>query len=770
MTETYTISVDFSNGVDPGLLHQEIDANGTITTTLLAVESIDDSCNIIFVSTISGAEKTALDALVAAHDPLPTNSTVIVVAKDGNGDYTSIASALTDANTRAGNGIRCVVIVHPGIYIESNPMTVGTGVTIRGYGSWVQTTVVPTNANTHVMEIHTRGLIEGLAFYGAAGPSGVAIKYDGTGGSANNSLALVRECGVQYCTTGILAVNGSSTNKNSLTIQTVGMKSNPSQGITTGVQVNADAEVFLVNLRTFSNDTTPITNAVSVTGASAHCLVTDAIIDRGTNGIIINDSAAVEIRSTHIRNTTGSAIKITGTGTKTEITTSKLESDLYDVDIQATSITNLSLVGSYISINKINNPNDVYVSGVMYDDNVEDRGLHVLGELKVGTASHPSEACIGGGDSYVQGMIILNNDDLAVGTWVDNTTDAKSSSGSTFTLFPDLLVDSCAYIGSDWTFYGFKVVMGGTTMASGEYDHVVLEYYDGSSWTAVNCMWTHADAPYSSHAKNHFQEASTTMQVRFDGHMVWNSKLSLNGESKYWVRFRITTAITNNPVIEKFAIHSSRMEINADGFVEYFGNGRPVKVFPWSMESIYGIPTGLFSLPNDADLYISDNIAIAGVKNEFPNGVTRAVAYTGFVPHDMDTSSGIRMKLAFMAPDTNTGNVRWRVRWGYSNGDTWKVYTSTASAPTAAPIEFDAAMAVAVSGVAYKVSYVDMTLDVSDLVSNPDTSEVTPTIGWMVLSREGGHGDDTYGSAVYIVNFQSTYIEWSNGAHISTIR
>ncbi len=768
-TETYTISTAFSNGVDPGLLHQEIDANGTITTTLLSVESIDDTCSVHFVSAISGAEKTALDALVAAHEPLPTNSTVITVAKDGNGDYDNIAGALTDANTRAGNGLRCVVMVEPGIYIEANPMTVSTGVTIRGRGSWVQTTVVPTNPNTHVMEIHCRGMIEGLAFYGAAGPSGVAIKYDGAGGTATNSLALIRECGVQYCTTGIYAANGHTTNKNSLTVQTVGMKSNPSQGITTGVKAEGDTEVFLINLRTFSNDTTPIATAVHVTGIDAHCLVTDAILDRGTNGVCVDSNAVVEVRSTHIRNTSGAAIEISGTGASVEITTCKLESLLYDVDLQATSITNLSLVGSYIGINKINNPNNLYMSGVMYDDNVEDRGLHVLGELKVGTVSHPAECSIGGGDSYIQSMCILTNDDLAIGAWIDNTEGAKSSSGSTFNLFPDLLVDSCAYIGSDWPFYGFKVITDNAAMTAGEYDHLTLEHYNGTTWVATNCMWTDADAPYSSHGDHHFPETNTTHQVRFDGAMIWGGTLSLNGNDKYWVRFRITEAITTNPVIEKIAIHACRTEINADGFIEYFGNGRPVKAFPFNIGSMYGMPLGVLTTASDADLYISDNVGFGGKVNAFPTGVSRGIAYSGFVPHDMDTSSGMRMKLAFMAPDATAGNVRWHVRWGYSDGGDRKVYTTQLDAPTSAPVEYEAAAAVPVSGVAYKVSYLEMTLDVSDLISNPHTAD-EPAIGWMTVSRDGAHVDDTYSGTVYIVNFQATYVSWANGAHISILR
>lgn len=769
-TYTYTISVDFTNGVDPGQLHSEINANGTIVTTLNQVEAVGDTCNINFVSALSGAEQTALDAVVAAHNPLPTASSVIIVAKDGNGDYTSIKSALSDANARASAGIRCCVIVYPGTYIEANPMTVGEGVSLIGRGSYLQCVVAPTNPNTHIMELHTRGLIEGISFYGAAGPSGKAIYYNGNGGSSTTALALIRECGIQYCYTGVYAAGGRTTNNNSLTIQTLGIKTNPSQGVNIGVLVEDDTEVLLVNYRTFSNATTPLGTALKIDGPDAHCLISDSIIDGGTVGIHNTNDSQCEIRATHIRGI-GTGVIIGATQTSTEITTSKIESTTYDVDIQATSATHIAMIASDMNFLNINNPNGLGITGVIYDDQFGDNGVRVLGELSVGTVTHPAEAVFGAGDSYTHTMKVYTNTNLEAGTWADVSSSASDLGANTFASFPGTAAGNCLYIGSDYIFYGLKIAMSSTAITSGEYDNIVLEYYDGTSWTAITCMWSEADAPYYTHSEHHFDHADISFQVRFNCAMIWNTKYTLNSTSKYWCRFRVTSALTTIPTLDQIKIHSNRIEINKDGYMEYFGDARPIVAMPWDITNFYDSPSMLgWSNAGNQDLYISDGIGISAQRNQFGTTTEQAITYAGFVPCNMDTSCGMRCVIAFMCPDGNAGNIRWQVRWGFSDGDTWKVYTNTTDAPSTAPKEFSAAAVIAATGTANKVGYMTMTLDVHDLSSNPDRSYDTPTIGWMTLSRTPAHADDTYGSSVYLINMKSSYIQWAAGSHNSIYR
>lgn len=766
-TETYSISADFTNGVDPGQLQATINANTSITTTLHQVEAVGDNCNINFASALSAPEKTALDSIVAAHNPLPTASAIITVSKDGNGDYTTIKSALTDANARAASGIRCCVNVNPGTYIEANPMTVGEGVSLIGQGSYLQCVVAPTNPNTHIMELHVRGLIEGISFYGAAGPSGKAIYYNGNGGSSTTALALVRECGVQYCKTGIYAMGGRTIKNNSLTVQTLGIKTNPSQGVNIGVLVEDDTEVLLVNYRTFSNATTPLGTAVKVDGPDAHCLITDSIVDGGTVAIHNTNDSQCEVRATHIRGV-GTGVIIDSTQTSTEITTSKIESSVYDVDIQATSAAHIAIIASDMNMLNINNPNGLSITGVIFDDEYGDNGVRVMGELSVGSVTHPSEAVFGAGDSYTHTMKVFTNDNLEAGTWTDYTSSAILLGSNPFSAFSGTAAGNCLYIGSDYIFYGLKIKVDSIGITSGESDYIVLEYYNGTTWTNVSSMWSEADAPYYTHSQEHFDHANMSYQVRFNCGITWNTKYTCNSVSKYWCRFRIVSALTTIPTVDQIKIHSNRIEINKDGFVEYFGDARPIVSMPWDLTSFLGSP--FLSNAGNQDLYISDNIAIAQQNNSFGTMFEQAITFSGFVPCNMDSSSGMRCVVAFVCPDSNSGNIRWLARWGFSDGDTWNVYTNSTDAPSSAPKEYSAAAVVPTAGIANKVQYITMTLDVHDLSTNPDRSYDTPTIGWMSLSRTPNHADDTYGSTVNLVNIKSSYIQWAAGSHNSIYR
>nr|QBK87335.1 MAG: uncharacterized protein LCMAC201_02450 [Marseillevirus LCMAC201] len=93
MTETYGKSADFGGQLAPGQLHPEIVADPGITTTLLRVDVNSDVVDIVFQSTISGSEKTALDAVVSAHTPAATNSI------DNIAGYIELNSSLADAGS-----------------------------------------------------------------------------------------------------------------------------------------------------------------------------------------------------------------------------------------------------------------------------------------------------------------------------------------------------------------------------------------------------------------------------------------------------------------------------------------------------------------------------------------------------------------------------------------------------------------------------------------------------------------------------------------------
>ncbi len=99
MTETYSVSSDFG-GIAPNIaqLDNQIINDPAITTDLIGISLNADVVDIIFVSTISGSEKTALDNLVSNYildNTFGLNPVGTLNAEDGSGSTISILPGAT---------------------------------------------------------------------------------------------------------------------------------------------------------------------------------------------------------------------------------------------------------------------------------------------------------------------------------------------------------------------------------------------------------------------------------------------------------------------------------------------------------------------------------------------------------------------------------------------------------------------------------------------------------------------------------------------------
>ena len=100
----YSLSVNFPSGLRSDQLQKTIENTVTITVAIIRIDTLGDAVFIIFVSALSGAEKTILDGLVAAH--VPDNQSTLggsiwqtntVVTSDNT--TTTLSSISTDTNT-----------------------------------------------------------------------------------------------------------------------------------------------------------------------------------------------------------------------------------------------------------------------------------------------------------------------------------------------------------------------------------------------------------------------------------------------------------------------------------------------------------------------------------------------------------------------------------------------------------------------------------------------------------------------------------------------
>ncbi len=276
------------------------------------------------------------------------------------------------------------------------------------------------------------------------------------------------------------------------------------------------------------------------------------------------------------------------------------------------------------------------------------------------------------------------------------------------------------------------------------------EYFNSiAGWTAFGTMGTKSDGRYLP-----VKEVASIIgshQIRFDARLndsfEWDESDPFGlGESHYWVRVIMGDNLTDPGGIEQIKLHTSRTEINSDGFVEYFGKGRPVGKLPWTKEQIK--PTSLGNL-SDVDLYLSDNIVIGGDENGFSAGQNAGFGST--MPDDMDTSTPVNFGLTVRP--AATGTVLYTIRWTYAEPGSL-IFISTAGPATHVNEQsLSGSLAVGVGQI----------ITISELLSFTGS----------ISRRDHGAGDiiavsfeQTGGPAIALIDVSGRYLRWCSGGHI----
>jgi hypothetical protein len=283
------------------------------------------------------------------------------------------------------------------------------------------------------------------------------------------------------------------------------------------------------------------------------------------------------------------------------------------------------------------------------NENIGDEGIDCSGEFHVGLPGAGRESVFGEGDSHVIGMKVFSTSDDV--SYTDNTAAAASGSGSTYETFNGTTtVGSTDYMGSDSPLCGIKLT--NAVLVTPGTGTVAREYWNGSAWVPFTAMVTKADAPYTQLADN-LGTFVGSEQVRF-GNCNDQVKTTVNGELKYWVRFRITSAITAVGEVEQVKLHTNRFEVNADGFTEYFGDGVYEKdlAMHWHLtEELSG-----FS-PQNSSVIFADLITLVYTSNKLNSGQTSGRGGYIKIPEGLDTSRGIKFDILFRPLTVATGDV-----------------------------------------------------------------------------------------------------------------
>ena len=687
------------------------------------------------------------------------NSNTITIGEE----VSSIKEAL-DSITDNSETNRYVIEVPPGIYIEQNPIQGKSYVSIRSTGDNNTVRVIVRNPNEHLFLGANLFYLYGLSFYGVTGVDKYAVAHETAG------EIIIRNCIVTDCSNGILinnvnsivdiidlalyTIDGSITNgitalAGNLVVDLVKVIANSTiskiiycEGSSTLVTIN--------NIISFSSNVTigvRATNGARLSGYG-HKLVGlyDGIVIDGNNTIIRFDAI-------QIINSQNDGFRIENVGTGIELAlfaTTITNSSRYNFNIEN---PNCVVSGSgFTEFDKSYAIGGSEIYAYILDTKEDDEGLNILGELHVGIPERPTESVFGGGDSYTRGMLVYTENPS--NEFVNVSTEARSASGSLFS-FTGVGVNNSIYIasslnnGTDYLkFFGIKTKVDTVAVkGSGE---IVTEYWNGSAWTEFNAMEIDSDTGYYPHAKNYFQDIGGH-HIRFStalnkDNWTKNDPMLL-GTDYYWIRFRIKTEITTAPIFQQFKLHTNRSEINADGFIEYFGLGRPISQLPFSIGQDKAFEGNL----GNQTLYISQNIGAGYQENSFNSDVDKIGRFF-FVPLELDTSSPIELKI--VGRSSGTGTIAFTVRWDYgTQGLTISRTKPAVVSPTAKSLTVSKSVT---EGVA---TFYSFELDISNIISRREVGE-PDYLGISIHSSSLG------GLAFDLLALEANYTKWCQGGHI----
>ncbi len=380
-------------------------------------------------------------------------------------------------------------------------------------------------------------------------------------------------------------------------------------------------------------------------------------------------------------------------------------------------------------------------------------------KIAVGRYDVGANSVFGTGDSHQLGMKVFTyNADTS--SWADVSANVITQGDGLYTELPSVNANSCIYVGTS-TGAWFTGVRNNITqvlnVGSGE---IAREYWNGSAWTEFTIMGTQTNFPYQS-IGNSVGSVLGDYQTRFNHQIASNwASTTVNGVASYWVRYRVKTAITQSFRFDFLKLQTNKTKIDANGFVEFFGWARPIKQFFLD----YGSFQAAASTPTTQDIYLSDNLDVGRVLNEFSASAIQRTAFTKILPLDLDTSTPLKLRIKWYGENATTGAVRFVIRWGKSVSS-MGVFSTAALAPTTATGEQSAIglITVPTSG-DYKEIITDVYLSVSDYI--PEIGATNATSIWISLERTGSDASDTYAGVVVVTDIECYYVAWRLGGMV----
>jgi hypothetical protein len=692
-------------------------------------------------------------------------SNVITVAKEG-GDFTTIEEALASITDNSATN-RYTIDVAPGVYEVDNTsgaiqLKAFCNISAIGLRSAV---LVPLDPTQDMFSGNNFTHLVGLVFSGNTGSSYI-VRHEAPGS------VFIQDCVLRDCSNGfllnsltsifeikVLAVNNlgviDTINAIEITAGNAALSDITFRGASrVDVGVRVSGVNSLVNIHKLIAVSANLKIGLEIfDGARVSGVAIDILL--AVDGLVIyGNNTLVEIDSSKIQECSNDGFRIDNIGTNPQLSLfAGTVTDCGGLNFNVLNTTARVLGSGYTQLNNSFIDIGADFHAYLLDITEDDEGLNIFGELHVGSPQRPVESAFGGGDSYTYGMMVYT--ETPAGVFVDESINARSASGSTFT-YPGIAANNAIYCSSSLIganadvleHFGIKTkVLTAAVQGSG---NIIIEYWNGVAWVEVSGMEADSGGRYFPHADNYFQDIGGH-HIRYNSQLAidsWtkNDPMSL-GTSYYWTRFRIETDITTAPIFEQFKLHTNRSEINEDGWIEYFGKARPVGQLGLNFSAARPFEGAMQS----QTLYINEDIGAGFTNNKFTASNDKS-GVAGFLPFDFDTSSPIILEWA--GHSTVTQTIEWTVRtFRVTDNGTDQYYTTEP-----APIPGSKEVIVTQDIIADNVSMFRAELDIQEMISR----------------RDGAFGDEIWISLqpsvlsgrFSITSSQATYTKWSEGGHI----
>lgn len=317
--------------------------------------------NIMYFDSTSGLFSTMND-VGFIRKYYGSKNNVIYVSPQGESDYTTIKDAVSAANAMLPS-IPSTVLVQPGTYIENNPITIGSTVSLLSVGGPLNTIVTAQNPTSRLFVQQVASGIRGFTMAGVTGND--AVYFDGSLGQAS-----INECLILNSKTGVHVVNGpgiyscnrvAAMAKSTPSSTTIGTAYLAEDG---GMMLMTDcvAQGYAGNLIGVGYKATGI-NGVS--SAPSKVLFMGGATTYCTSGAVVDNGGVVETYTLRADNNADSFV-MGNLGTTSSLlinNTTIYNSSVNDLNILSTGGT-IRAFSSQLDPSKISNPNNVRLQTV----------------------------------------------------------------------------------------------------------------------------------------------------------------------------------------------------------------------------------------------------------------------------------------------------------------------------------------------------------------------------------------------------------------------